>query len=255
MQRYLILLTLLTVGVTDLYADTAASDAGATANGYISLKTAFGTTFTAYAAGDEKAENGVLLIPDQWGLDDNVRHWADRFAELGYRALAVDLYDSRQVSDAEMAEEVLSQIDPVWIDADLKGALKYLKQSQRHIVSMGWGVGAEHALMLALREPRDISAVVAYYGLPVTDDQSLDAFDGPVLTIFAKHDVTIDNKKVKAFEESMKVLGKKLVELNLDADSGFANPRAKTYNEHASNEAWDATQKFLTKHLAASGKN
>lgn len=255
MQRYLILWTLLTVGVTNLYADTAESDAGATSNGYISLKTAFGTSFSVYAAGDEKAENGVLLIPDQWGLDDNVRHWADRFAKLGYRALAVDLYDSRRVSDAKMAAEVFSQIDPVWIDADLKGALKYMKQSQHHIVSMGWGVGAEHALMLALQEPRDISAVIAYYGLPVTDDQSLNVLNGPVLTIFAKRDVTISDEKIKTFEESMAVLGKKLVELNLDADHGFANPRAKTYNEHASNEAWDATQEFLTRYLAASGKN
>jgi len=255
MQPYLIALALLMAGISGLYAGEAVSEPGAATGRYISLKTGFGTTFTAYVAGDEKAERGVLLVHDQWGLDKHVRQWADRFAELGYRAVAVDLYDSRQVSDAGMAREVLKSIDPVWIDADLKGALKYLKQSQRKIVSMGWGTGAEHALLLALQEPQDVSAVVAYYGQPVTDDQLLNSLNGPMLAIYADRDVRIDDKKIKAFEESMAASGKELVELRLDADHGFANPREKTYSEHASNEAWDATREFLAKHLSASGNN
>lgn len=255
MQRYLILLAFLMAGGTGLYAGAVISETGAPTGNFINLKTEFGTTFVAYASGDENAQNGILLIPDKWGLDQQVRSQADHLAELGYRALAVDLYDSRQVSDAEMADEVYRSIDPVWTDANLKGALDYLKRSQRNIASMGWGTGAEHALILALQEPQEISAVVAYYGVPITDDQLLNALNGPMLAIFANRDIRIDNKKIAAFEESMAVLGKKLVELKLDVDHGFANPRTKSYNEQASNEAWDATRDFLAKHLAVSGKN
>jgi len=255
MQRYLILLAFLIVGVTGLYSDEANPESSTPAGVYINLKTDFGTTFTAYVTGDQQAENGVLLVHDQWGLDQHVIQWAERFAELGYRVLAVDLYDGRQVSNAAMAEEVFRSIDPVWIEADLKGAVKYLKQSQRNIISMGWGAGAVHALAIALQEPQDISAVVTYYGIPVTDDQLLDSLSGPMLAIFASRDVRVDQKTIMAFNESMGVLGKELVELKVDADRGFANPRTKAFNENASNEAWNATREFLSKHIAVSGKN
>ena len=150
MYRYLILSALLMATTSVLCAAEVTSEPGLASGSYIILDTAFGTTFTAYASGDENAEYGVLLIHDKWGLDQQVIQWADRFADMGYRAVAVDLYDGRQVSNAQMATDVLNSIDPVWIDADLKGALKYLKLKQHHIVSMGWGVGGEHALTLAL---------------------------------------------------------------------------------------------------------
>jgi len=256
MQHYLILLTsFLMGGVFSFYSDEAMSSSGTHAGVYINLRTDFGTTFNAYAVGDQTAENGVLLVHDKWGLDQQVIQWADHFAELGYRVLAVDLYDGRQVSNAEMADEVFRQIDPVWIEADLKGAVKYLKQSQRKIVSMGWGMGGEHALSLALQEPQDISAVVTYCSVPITDDQLLDSLNGPMLAIFASRDNHIDRKTIKAFNDLMGVLGKELVEVRVDADCGFANPRTKAYNEDVANQAWDATREFLAKHLAVSSKS
>jgi len=254
MYRYLLLTALLMMTPPVLYAAEAVSDMGLAEGSYIILDTDFGTTFTAYATGDENAENGVLLIHDKWGLDQHVIQWADRFAAMGYRVVAVDFYDGRQVSNAEMAKDVLKSIDPVWIEADLKGALKYLKRKQQHIVSMGWGVGGDHALALALQQPQDISAVITYYGKPVTDDQKLDVLNGPMLAIFADHDAHIDSKTIKAFNESMAVLDKQLVELQVNADQGFANPRSKTYNEQVTEQAWSATRDFLTKYLTVSAK-
>lgn len=250
MQRYLMLFILFMTGSAHLYAaDVMPASPPPQQGGYISIKTEFGTAFNAYVVGDENAEKGVLLVHDQWGLDKHVRQWADRFAELGYRALAVDLYDSRQASDADTAEEVWQSIDPVWFDANLKGALKYLKKTQHKIVSMGWGAGAEHALLLALQQPQDVSAVVAYYGVPITNDQFLNALNGPMLSIFATRDPHIGNAKRLALKQSMAALGKQLVVVELDADRGFANPRTQAYNETAAHQAWDKTQEFLSQYL------
>lgn len=251
MQRYLMVLILLMAGSSCLHAAEVMPASSPQQGDYIRLKTEFGTTYNAYITGDENAEKGVILVHDQWGLDQHVRQWADRFAELGYRALAVDLYDSRQVSDADMAEEVWKSIDPVWVDANLKGALGYLKKSQHKIVSMGWGAGAEHALILALQEPQDVSAVVAYYGVPATDDQFLNSLNGPMLGIFASRDARIGDARRAAFRQSMAALGKELVEVVLDADRGFVNPRTKAYDEAAAHAAWDKTREFLSHYLAA----
>src|SRR5262245_27314785 len=45
--------------------------------------------YLAHPAGDSPAP-GILLIHEWWGLNDWVRKQADRFAEQGYVALAVD---------------------------------------------------------------------------------------------------------------------------------------------------------------------
>ena len=41
---------------------------------------------------DDQKHPGIILIHEWWGLNDNIRDNAKRFAKLGYVALAVDLY-------------------------------------------------------------------------------------------------------------------------------------------------------------------
>ncbi len=252
MRRYLIpILQSLTLALA--MAFTVHNVGAATMNGiaegsFIVLKTDYGTTFSAYAAGDQDAENGILLVHDKWGLDAYVIQWADRFAELGYRVLAVDLYDGRQVSDDEMADEVVTQIDPVWIEADLKGAVKYLKLKQRNVVIMGWGMGGENALSAALQIP-DINALITYYAEPVVDDQKLATLNGPMLAIFAKRDIRVDTQEILALKDSMAALGKELWVMEADADRGFANPRTGAFNKTAIDKAWITTNDFLSKEL------
>ena len=48
------------------------------------------------------------MLRDRWGLGAEVKDWADRVAALGYRVLAVDLYDGRHVADAGAAAEAVT---------------------------------------------------------------------------------------------------------------------------------------------------
>ncbi len=129
----------------------------------LALKTAYHTTFNVYVAGPEDAPYGALLVPDRWGLNKKVLDWADRLASLGYRVVAVDYFDGRQVVNETMAREVIKSIDPVWIEADLDSALAYLHLRPRRIVAVTWGEGGEYAARLARRVPGDISALVFYH--------------------------------------------------------------------------------------------
>ena len=45
----------------------------------------------------------VLLIHEFWGLNDHIKHWADRLAADGYAALAIDLYGGQVATDPEQA--------------------------------------------------------------------------------------------------------------------------------------------------------
>ena len=64
--------------------------------------TANGTTFKGYLAYDQGADAerpGVLVVHEWWGLNDYIRRRARMLAELGYTALAVDMYGEGQIAD------------------------------------------------------------------------------------------------------------------------------------------------------------
>ena len=65
--------------------------------------TADGTELDCYLAYDEGGaapHPGVLVVHEWWGLNDYIRKRANMLAELGYTALAVDMYGGGQVAGA-----------------------------------------------------------------------------------------------------------------------------------------------------------
>ena len=129
----------------------------------IKLPTAYTTSIRAYVAGPPDARLGVLLVHDRWGLGDQVRAWADRIAALGYRAVAIDLYDGRPVTKVSLGPEIWRSIDPVWIEADMDGGLAYLQRTQTRIVAAGWGNGIGPVGDLARRSGNALSGLILYY--------------------------------------------------------------------------------------------
>jgi carboxymethylenebutenolidase len=192
--------------------------AAVAAEGHLaSLPTAYGTHFDAYLAGAADAPVGVLLVPDRWGLNDQVRAWADRIAALGgYRVVAVDLYDGRRARDAWLAQRIWVSIDPVWITADLDAAMDYLQRAQGRIVLVGWGKGVVAATNLIARHPDNVSALVTYY----------------------------DSETVLPEDRAGKLA---VPVLDILTPRTLAGPPAATMSEQARNDAWTATEQFLTR--------
>ncbi|HSI04546.1 MAG TPA: dienelactone hydrolase family protein, partial [Myxococcota bacterium] len=54
----------------------------------------------------------VIVIHEWWGLNDHIRHAADRLAGLGMAALAVDLYGGNVASTREQAQTYVKSVDP-----------------------------------------------------------------------------------------------------------------------------------------------
>ncbi|MFQ5470155.1 MAG: dienelactone hydrolase family protein [Gammaproteobacteria bacterium] len=183
----------------------------------VNLRSRFGTQFDAYVVGKEHAQYGVILVHDEWGLNDYVKAWADKFAQRGYRAIAVDLFDGREVYNKDLAQLVISQIDPVWVDADLKAALNYLMMNQGKIVVLGWGPGAEHAVELTINWPDDISATIAYFSSLVHDVERISEIESPVLGVFP--------------------------------DSNSELPITVSKDSKSDQETWQATEQFLIRNF------
>src|SRR4051794_235042 len=71
---------------------------------------------------------GVVVIQEWWGLNDQICGVADRFARVGYNALAPDLYKGRLTAEPDEANYLMSNLD--FADAtnqDLRAAAQHLK--------------------------------------------------------------------------------------------------------------------------------
>src|SRR5437763_5178077 len=69
----------------------------------ISLQVQGGQANAYVARPKQKAKGGLLLLHEYWGLNDWVKSMADRLANDGYLALAVDLYKGKVTIDPKEA--------------------------------------------------------------------------------------------------------------------------------------------------------
>ena len=80
----------------------------------LSYTTADGLTLQSYLCLPEEAPNelsGVLVAPEWWGLSEHAKHAAERLAEAGYAALAMDLYGEARLTDkAAQANEWMMEV-------------------------------------------------------------------------------------------------------------------------------------------------
>lgn len=237
------------------------------------LGTPLGTTFNAYVSGPQDAKQAVLLINEYWGFNRELRQEADRYAAQGYRAMAIDVFDGRASTNPDTANLIVSQIDQVAVDVDLKAAVDYLHAQGRRVITLGWGYGGAQALRAAELAPHEVAATVMYYGLPVTDDRTaksnqpidpavildhpdyaldikeLENMSGPVLAIFARGDPWITEQDVEDFTAAMRRARAGLWLVRLDAKRGFYDPLSKGYSAKAAAAARRYTKQFLTKEL------
>jgi carboxymethylenebutenolidase len=217
----------------------------------LSLKAGGGEANAYVAKPKAKPRGAVLLLHEYWGLNDWVKSMADRLADEGYLALAVDLYKGKVASDPKEAAALMAQKDEKWGDAVEEAGLEWLKANAggAKVATMGWCMGGGESLKASLNDPKDVDATVIYYGLPITDVARLKKLRGPVLGIWASQDGWITPDKVKAFDAALTQAGVKHEFHAYDANHAFANPSGGRYNGAAAADAWDKTRTFLAANL------
>jgi len=209
------------------------------------LKTVRQEAFNVYITGPEDTGKGILLIHEWWGLNDHIRSWADRFAAMGYRAVAIDLYGGRITQDKAEAGRLMKSVDQALANRKLKAALSRLKVPGRRLVTLGWSFGGSQSLEATLQAPGEIAGTIIYYGQPVLEVERLRTLQGPVLGLYAKQDSWITADVVKSFQKAMHEAGKTLEVHRYDARHTFANPSEDSYNSIAARQSWKVVLSFL----------
>ncbi|HEY7489257.1 MAG TPA: dienelactone hydrolase family protein [Streptosporangiaceae bacterium] len=189
----------------------------------VTLTSADGTDFAAYLARPERSRGtGVLLLPDNRGLSGFYEQLAERFAERGYAALAIDYFartaglDYRsRAADFQHLENVmphLAKLNKDTLYADFDAAIGRLRQHAPAVVSVGFCMGGRFALLTAAAR-FGLAGVVGFYGFP---DRLRDApgptqlaatFTAPILALWGGGDEGIPPSVVAAFDEALTAIG------------------------------------------------
>ncbi len=194
----------------------------------------------------------VIVIHEWWGLNDHIKHWADRLTSEGYAALAVDLYGGVSAKTPQEAQDAMKKVDADTARATLLAAFEFLGTDERVKASkracIGWCFGGAWSLQLAIAQEK-LDACVLYYGRLPEDEALLAKIKAPVLGVFGSKDKSIPEARVAAFEATMQKLKKDVKVLRYDAQHAFANPSGQAYDQQNAAAAWTEARAFLQRHL------
>jgi carboxymethylenebutenolidase len=192
----------------------------------------------------------VVVIQEWWGLTDWIKGNAQKLAENGYFALAVDLYRGKVGDTPELAHELMRGLPEDRAIRDLKAAVAYLKTREdvkkNKIGSIGWCMGGGFSLKTATNVS-DLAACVVNYGAMVTDENAIKSIPCPVILVFGDQEKGIPLADVEKFKNTATKLGKK-VDYYLYQGEGHGFVRAPKDKKN-SDDAWEKELTFLAKCL------
>jgi carboxymethylenebutenolidase len=220
----------------------------------VSFKSNGGTAEGYLAKPSAAKAPGVIVIQEWWGLNDNIKGIADRFAAAGYVALAPDLYHGQIAAEPDEAMKMMMAMKMDTAAKDMSGAFDYLKASDActgKIGSVGFCLGGGLSLYISTLRPMD--ATVIYYGALPGVQPDLAKLKGPVLGHYAENDDWASPAAAKALEEQIKQASGVSTEFIIypGTHHGFFNDtRAEVHAPEASKQTWDKTLAFYKQHLA-----
>ena len=196
---------------------------------------------------------GVVVIHEIFGLNDNIRDIAGRFAGEGYAALAVDLFSGRNraVCMARfMGGMFLNSLDHGGI-RDLKSALTFLSEmpqvEEERLGAVGFCLGGGFAIAWACTDYR-LKAIAPYYG---SNPRPLEAASRscPVVGSYPEKDFT-----AKAARDLDARLNRHEVPHDIKIYPGarhsFFNDRGRAHDPAASEDSWRRTLDFFERRIS-----
>lgn len=204
---------------------------------------------------------GVLLIQEIGGVNSYMQEVASRLANLGYVALAPDVFWRvepgfvvQEFSDETFprAIEVSSQVDPTLAVADLGMALEHLRElpeTTGQVGVLGFCFGGTMAYLVGAEYEPDV--VVSYYGSGVAAaiERSSD-IACPMLMHFGGEDPFLPMSDIETIVAATR--GMENVDIIVQSEAGHAFDNHASplyYDQTAAEAAWEATAAFLTLNL------
>lgn len=205
----------------------------------------------AYLAKPEAGDQapGLVVIQEWWGLNEQIKRMADRFAAAGYRALVPDLYRGKLTQEENEASHFMGELD--FMDAseqDIHGAVSYLKKSGTKVGITGFCMGGALTILGALKVEA-MDAGVCFYGIPPAEAADPSKIRRPMMFHFANTDDWCTPDAVGALEAKLKSGNVEHELFRYDAKHGFMRDGSEVHHEANAKVAWERTIAFFDRTL------
>lgn len=197
----------------------------------------------------------VLVAPEIFGVNENIRAICRLFAQHGYYAVAPDLFirqgDVSNITDHDELRKIVSRVPDGQAIGDLDAAARYAgsRQGESHRLFMtGFCWGGRLAWLYAAWNP-NLRAAVAWYGRLIGDVDDLheqhplgivEGLKCPVLGLYGGRDQSIPLDTVEAMRHEIhKHQRNSDLHVYPDAGHGFFADFRPSYNEGAAKDGWN----------------
>ena len=230
-----------------------------------------GVALKGYLAWDDTAtapRPGVLVVHEWWGQNEYVRMRARKLAELGYVALAIDMYGEGKLADhpqdaGQFAGDVMANLDTA--RKRFEAALNCLNQRPEKdpgkTAAIGYCFGGGVVLHMA-RLGVDLRGVASFHGsLDAKATAKPGVVKARVLVCNGADDIFVTAEAIQRFKQEMENAGVDYDFISYPgARHAFTNPEATAagekfglpiaYQKEADEASWQALKEFLVEVFA-----
>lgn len=228
------------------------------------LKSTDGTdvdVFLARPVGPGDHHAGVIVLQEIWGVNKHIQDVCNRFARLGYTAIAPDVFHRSAGPRFTVpygdfgGREHAAQLTAEGVQADLSAAHARLTEILSthedviRIAACGFCMGGRLAWNANAMLP--LSCAVSFYGAGIHGQLDLAARQsGPLLLFWAGKDGFISKEHRRSTADALESAGKRFTEVNVGhADHGFFCDERKSFDREAAREAWGLVTAFFASNL------
>ena len=224
-------------------------------HGDLVLTSADGTQFAAYYAHPAAASSrAIVILPDVRGLHSYYKELAQRFAEAGLHAVAIDYFGrtaglTGRDEDFPFREHV-EQTQPEQVAADAGAGIAWLREQPgvSSVFSVGFCWGGSNSWAQSA-SGHGLAGCIGFYGIPSRVADLVPMMRSPLQILAAGADFT-PVEAVEAFAEQVRAKGG-TVDMTVfeGAPHSFFD---RTFAEHrdACTEAWAKMLSFMDAHAA-----
>jgi len=227
---------------------------------YVQLNVEDGTTMAAYVARPSSAGRhpGIMVFQEAFGVNAHIRDVTDRFAGLGYTAVAPELYHRTgpgyegSYTDFEANRPHIAALTPENLEKDIRTTFNFLRMEvgPDRIVSVGFCMGGRVSFLANATVP--VRAAASFYGGGIAPAYlgKIPSLHGPMLFCWGVQDKHIPPDQINAIIDGMNQAGKQYINVAFStAGHGFFCDARAAYDKNAAFEAWSLIRAFFEANL------
>lgn len=216
----------------------------------------------------DTAENlpAIILLQEAFGVNVQIRHLAEQFAQQGYYVVTPALYHRTARSDFQVDYTEIDKVMPHYnavtpetLNKDFQSIMQHLREcglvNSKLIASIGFCMGGKSSFYC--NAVLDLKAAISFYGGGISPDllQYTHEQKAPILFFWGGKDHLITHEERQSLHELLYEHDVNFLDVIFSkAEHGFFNSERSGFNKEYHDQAWELVLSFLKSNLNSQQK-